>query len=523
MAIVGSLIANLGMDTARFEAGIKRSKRSLSKFASSAKRQFNEMNIAAGRFATGLGFAAGAGFAALTKNALDTADQMQKLSVRLGVSTEALSQMKFAAEQSGIGFNTLTMAMQRQQRRIAEAAQGTGEAKDALIELGLSAQALNQIPVDKQLLAIADAMGGVKDSGDKTRLAMKLFDSEGVALLQMLDNGSIGIKEFMQEADRLGLTLNNKTAVGAAAANDAINRAKSAMQGAALQSLENTAPAIEHLANTFAKAIPQGVNFAIDGFLHFQRVSADLLAGLVEKYSAAQFAIADILSRFGFSNTVTTRMAEESAAYAASIRKIGESAKAVLGDVDRLESGVSELAKNPPVETTAEIERMTEGVLRAREEAQKLGETLSVDLFDNTKSAFDQIVDQWKKTLMNMVNEWISSGIRDLFGSIFNSGSSGGFLSSLGSLFGFDGKASGGPVTAGRPYIVGEKGPELFTPSTSGNIIPNHQMGGSSVVFNQSYDFRGSTVSEAEVRQIVAQSNEIVKRDIQQKMQRGRF
>jgi phage-related minor tail protein len=38
-------------------------------------------------------------------------------------------------------------------------------------------------------------------------------------------------------------------------------------------------------------------------------------------------------------------------------------------------------------------------------------------------------------------------------------------------------KATGGPVSAGSPYLVGERGPELFMPSGSGTIIPNNQMG----------------------------------------------
>lgn len=42
------------------------------------------------------------------------------------------------------------------------------------------------------------------------------------------------------------------------------------------------------------------------------------------------------------------------------------------------------------------------------------------------------------------------------------------------------GKASGGPVQAGRPYVVGEQGPELFIPQQSGNIVPNHVMGSKS-------------------------------------------
>ena len=47
------------------------------------------------------------------------------------------------------------------------------------------------------------------------------------------------------------------------------------------------------------------------------------------------------------------------------------------------------------------------------------------------------------------------------------------------------GKATGGPVSGGTTYLVGERGPELFTPSGSGNIIPNNRLGGgAAAVFN---------------------------------------
>ena len=52
--------------------------------------------------------------------------------------------------------------------------------------------------------------------------------------------------------------------------------------------------------------------------------------------------------------------------------------------------------------------------------------------------------------------------------------------------------ASGGPVSGGSPYIVGEKGPELFVPGSSGNIVPNHEMGGANIVVN--VDASGSSV-----------------------------
>lgn len=58
------------------------------------------------------------------------------------------------------------------------------------------------------------------------------------------------------------------------------------------------------------------------------------------------------------------------------------------------------------------------------------------------------------------------------------------------SLDGF--AANGGPVKGGGSYIVGERGPELFVPSSSGNIVPNHEMGGANIVIN--VDASGSQV-----------------------------
>jgi len=51
----------------------------------------------------------------------------------------------------------------------------------------------------------------------------------------------------------------------------------------------------------------------------------------------------------------------------------------------------------------------------------------------------------------------------------------------FGSIFG---RANGGAVGAGRPYMVGERGPELFVPGAQGNIVPNHAMGSSNIVVN---------------------------------------
>jgi phage-related minor tail protein len=73
--------------------------------------------------------------------------------------------------------------------------------------------------------------------------------------------------------------------------------------------------------------------------------------------------------------------------------------------------------------------------------------------------------------------------------------------STLGSVFGVPAgvKAIGGSVQSGQPYMVGERGPEMFVPSRSGSIVPNNKMGGG---INISVDARGSS-DPAAVRQQV--------------------
>lgn len=71
---------------------------------------------------------------------------------------------------------------------------------------------------------------------------------------------------------------------------------------------------------------------------------------------------------------------------------------------------------------------------------------------------------------------------------------------SLQKLFG-GGKAMGGPVNAGTTYMVGERGPELFVPNTSGTIVPNNRLGGQGTIINLTVN--GAIDGESTARQIV--------------------
>jgi hypothetical protein len=84
--------------------------------------------------------------------------------------------------------------------------------------------------------------------------------------------------------------------------------------------------------------------------------------------------------------------------------------------------------------------------------------------------------------LVGFINS-VVTGIRNIVDLVRNNPIVKGIGNVIDSVFG-GGKASGGPVTAGTTYLVGEKGPELFTPNISGAIVPNNAMGGSGSTIN---------------------------------------
>lgn len=203
----------------------------------------------------------GAGLGALVARVTESGDELQKLSVRLGASVEALSQYRFVAERSGVSFDTLTLAWQRMTRRISEAASGTGEARDALRELGLSATELERLRPEQQFEVLADALAGVESSSDRVRLAMKLFDSEGVKVIQTMTDGARGLRAMRDEADSLGYTMTQAGAEDMAEFRDALTNIKTAAGGLVQELVINLGPTLTSIINTFRDAYTAGRKF----------------------------------------------------------------------------------------------------------------------------------------------------------------------------------------------------------------------------------------------------------------------
>jgi len=233
------------------------------------------------------GIAAGV---ALTKASMASVDALAKTSDRLGIATEKLAGLQHAASLAGVENKTLEKSLQNLAVGVSDAADGSGVAKDALIELGLSAGVLEKLPLDQQMLQVADAMQGVTTQADKVRIATELFGARGVSVLNMIGEGSENLTKMAEEADHLGIAINRVDAAKIELANDAVAQAKAVFTGLGNQLATSFSPLIMTVADNFRQAALDNEDFGSIG----ERVVSALLSGY------GKFADAIFFLQLGF-------------------------------------------------------------------------------------------------------------------------------------------------------------------------------------------------------------------------------
>ena len=535
-----------------------------------------------------------AGFGYLVKKSLETTDALGKFADKIGIGTAELGGLRHAAELTGVATTTLDMGLQRMVRRVSEAANGSGEAKDALIELGLSAKALNTLAPDQQFRAIADAMEGVAGQGNKVRLAMRLFDTEGVSLVNTLKGGSAALIEMEKEAERLGISLNRDLVKGVERANDALTNFSSFIGGVFTRTIAELAPAIESITQQLQawfemKAASSGgvaqltKNMAIS-IVSAARSIVSAFASITNSvigFGNALGGVSNIYERiFGDKQTVSTIEASiagtvqqlemlknlskgNAPLIASQAPLIAELELSLLMMRDLIETGDTLQAyKDTPLVDVSETLKGIDLVLLKLAEVKLTNnvaevsttDTSLVDLTAMTNAQMIDLQDQYqaisegkafehqrkmnemtrlyfikqsaiqkiakmkdiedlkeegKDTLKVLSGSFkaafalnkafaLKDAIVSTYLAVSKALASAPFPINLGlgALALANGMAQvqairstqfrekGGPMSAGSPYIVGERGPELIVPNQAANVIPNDQLGGGNFTIN---------------------------------------
>ena len=249
----------------RTAAGLNSVQRNLSGLGTAAR------NVAG--LIAGIGsVAALASLTSLVRNTANYADQMSKLSLRAGVTSEAISALAYAARLSDVDNEQLAKGLRELGNDAAE-----GGKKLTSLGISLTDASGRAKTSDALLMDVADTIAAIEEPAKRAAVAAKLFgDRVGPQLIPLLMGGSAALRSAAEEASRFGKVVTEEAAASAVLFNDNMTRLTEASSGIAQQL---GGPVITSLANasTYFLAVAKDVGFAEAALISFGGVVARTL------------------------------------------------------------------------------------------------------------------------------------------------------------------------------------------------------------------------------------------------------
>ncbi|MDF2948159.1 MAG: tail tape measure protein core region [Sedimentibacter sp.] len=220
----------------------------------------------AGKWAAGIGAAAGVVGGAMLGVASKTADAMGAIddsAQKAGVSAEEFQKYSYAAKLSGMETATLEGAMIKAQKSFADASEGSKTASEAFSRLGLDVSSMTSDGAfDAAIMALAD----IEDTTERNAIANDIFGKSYAELAPMLNGGSEGIKALKDEAVKLGGVMSNEAVSAGAEFGDAIDKAKTMANGLFMELGTSLIPIFMQLLTWVTDHMPEIQSFVGTAF-----------------------------------------------------------------------------------------------------------------------------------------------------------------------------------------------------------------------------------------------------------------
>lgn len=509
-------------------------------------REGDRANSTLGTMQNILGAIAVGATVAFVRHQLDMASALGDTASMLSINVEQLQEYHHIGRQVGITQETMNNSLRRFQRRAAEAAQGMGPLVKTVDDLGfaITDQSGRVLDAETLLNNFAEALKRVDDPAAQLRYAFAAFDTDGGRMLNMLrrnreeldkwrsqlrEQGGLLSEEDIQKASDMANQLTNLSTVWGTQLTSAIIAAEPIISGGvallerasagmrtvfeSLRTPEKRTDAghIQREMDTLRRQQMQLVDQMQEARAKGRTALADQLLQDVNDINEQLIRLQRRLDEINGTGTLKIDISKGVAGF----RDLTDAEEKFLDSLLREEAAIKRFNQ-----AWAQLIRLRKEVgpnVITDERLKTAGEELSRIFRQEMDSIRKEGADTFERDLIRSVQNWgeaftdtlaraVSEGKLefsslidaieyDLARILIRQQITAPILSALfpdaGTSSGT--RAAGGPVSAGRPYLVGEMGPELFVPSRSGQIVPNGELGGgTSVQVVQNFDFRGA-------------------------------
>lgn len=190
----------------------------------------------------------------LSKEALETADSLGKLSEKTDIAVGTLSALSLAAKETDTNQESLDKGLVKLTKSMQDAATGSAKPKQAFHDLGISISDLNTKSPDQIFELVAKGLADIESPGIRAQAAINLFGRAGAELIPLLNQvAEVGLAGLTDKAKLFGVYIDGDFVESAKAAKAGLADVGAEVEGAALQFTAGLLPAVIGVTNALAQ------------------------------------------------------------------------------------------------------------------------------------------------------------------------------------------------------------------------------------------------------------------------------
>lgn len=230
--------------------------------------------------------AAGVGAAFGFKSVADEVDRINDTAQMLGIPSQQLQRMGYAAQLNGSSLDQLGESLKFLSKNMVEAQNGNQQMAQWFGRVGLSVDQLRKMKVTEVFEHISDVFSRVGDTGQnaskKIDFMTAVMGRSGAEMKQLMDIGAPALRKFYEEADRLGVVLDDKTVAAMGAFNDSWDAMRMTVFGAVANALGAAAPKLREILQRITEWTAANRELIATKFEQWVNGISNNLPGIVE-------------------------------------------------------------------------------------------------------------------------------------------------------------------------------------------------------------------------------------------------
>ena len=485
-----------------FKSAVGKAEGGMGKFKAGAGAALDSVKANAGNLAMA-GAAAFATFAAQGIKAFqELALGAEKFATSTGLAIQDASRYMEVAGDIGIPVDAISTAIGRLNKTI-------GADPDKVRDLGVDLVYLadGSLDVNATFLETIERIKGIKDPAEKARVATQLLGKGWQSMSTLIEMGADDLSAALGDVSD-SKVIDPKELEKAKNFRDTMDKLKDTVEDLSLQLGESLIPALEDIAELIddlsgiGKALEKipGAAWLRDHFGYFPviQLAKDVFNGLGDAIGFVGGLFSDEAPKVEVFAEEMTAARQDTDDFKTAIKQARldailpfnsalQNTRTALFNVDAAWKTLTDNLKQEVALDEAKIQ--LEELEAAAAKAFGSGSQADIDAYEQKALDFvtalaaisggmDTVSS--KDILLRFKTQGPAAALA--LATFLANGRMDGTVYDSFRLEGITARANGGPVMGGGTYLVGERGPELFTPSSSGNITPNHAMGGGNTV-----------------------------------------